>query len=44
MIFIGDATMAPFEITAAGSRVEHCNEETGYIWMKRFVEKLKMLI
>jgi len=37
VIFVGDATMAPYEITHAGGSVEHWNEEPGALWMQRFV-------
>ena len=36
VVFVGDATMAPYEITHAGGSVEHWNEEAGAIWMSRF--------
>ncbi|MCW8876527.1 MAG: hypothetical protein OQK51_05650 [Kangiellaceae bacterium] len=35
VIFIGDASMAPYEISHAGGSVEHMNEEPGYVWMQR---------
>lgn len=38
VIFVGDATMAPYEITHAGGSVEHWNEEPGALWMQRFKE------
>jgi len=44
VIFIGDASMAPYEITQAGGSVEHWNEEPGYVWMQRFMAKYKKLI
>src|SRR6266498_2192253 len=34
-IFVGDASMSPYEIVAPGGSVEHFNEETGAIWMER---------
>ena len=34
-IFVGDATMSPYEITMPGGSVEHWNEEAGAVWMKR---------
>ena len=37
VVFVGDATMAPYEITHAGGSVEHWNEEAGAIWMSRFM-------
>jgi uncharacterized protein with von Willebrand factor type A (vWA) domain len=36
VVFVGDATMAPYEITHAGGSVEHWNEEPGALWMERF--------
>ncbi|MFL2517486.1 MAG: vWA domain-containing protein [Candidatus Azotimanducaceae bacterium] len=38
VVFVGDATMAPYEITHAGGSVEHWNEEPGSAWMGRFSE------
>ena len=38
VIFVGDATMAPYEITNAGGSVEHWNEEAGAIWMQRLLD------
>jgi uncharacterized protein with von Willebrand factor type A (vWA) domain len=35
VIFVGDATMSPYEITYAGGSVEHTNEEAGAIWLQR---------
>jgi uncharacterized protein with von Willebrand factor type A (vWA) domain len=35
VIFIGDASMSPYEITYPGGSVEHWNEEAGEVWMKR---------
>jgi uncharacterized protein with von Willebrand factor type A (vWA) domain len=37
LIFVGDATMSPTEITETGGSVEHWNEETGSVWMGRFL-------
>ena len=37
VVFVGDATMAPYEITHAGGSVEHWNEEPGAIWIARFM-------
>jgi hypothetical protein len=34
-IFIGDAAMSPYEISAPGGSVEHFNEESGRTWMER---------
>lgn len=38
VIFVGDATMAPYEITHAGGSVEHWNEEAGAIWVQRVMD------
>ena len=38
VVFVGDATMAPYEITHAGGSVEHWNEEPGAVWLARFME------
>jgi uncharacterized protein with von Willebrand factor type A (vWA) domain len=35
LIFVGDATMSPYEIVQPGGSVEHWNEEAGAIWMQR---------
>jgi len=35
VIFVGDGTMSPYEITYAGGSVEHWNEEPGAIWLER---------
>ncbi len=35
IIFVGDATMSPYEITYPGGSVEHWNEEPGAVWMDR---------
>ena len=37
LIFVGDATMSPYEIVYAGGSVEHWNEEPGAIWIKRLL-------
>lgn len=35
VIFIGDASMGPYEISYPGGSVEHWNEESGEVWMRR---------
>ncbi|HET9715301.1 MAG TPA: VWA domain-containing protein [Pseudolabrys sp.] len=35
VIFVGDASMSPYEITAVGGSVEHYNEEPGAVWLQR---------
>jgi len=38
VIFIGDASMAPYEITSAMGSVEHMNKEPGHIWLQRVTD------
>jgi uncharacterized protein with von Willebrand factor type A (vWA) domain len=35
VIFVGDATMSPYEITMPGGSVEHWNAEAGALWLRR---------
>ncbi len=44
VVFVGDATMAPYEITHAGGSVEHWNEEPGAHWMARFTALYDKLV
>ncbi len=37
LIFVGDATMSPYEIVYAGGSIEHWNEEPGAVWIKRLL-------
>jgi uncharacterized protein with von Willebrand factor type A (vWA) domain len=37
-IFIGDASMSPYEIVYPGGSVEHWNEEAGEVWLKRTLD------
>ncbi|MDZ4364369.1 vWA domain-containing protein [Brevundimonas sp.] len=34
-VFVGDATMSPYEVTMPGGSVEHWNEEAGAVWLRR---------
>ncbi|MGN6389962.1 MAG: vWA domain-containing protein [Burkholderiaceae bacterium] len=36
VIFVGDATMSPYEILQPGGSVEYNNEEAGAVWLQRF--------
>src|SRR5512138_1899952 len=36
LIFVGDATMSPYEILQPGGSVEYNNEEAGAVWLQRF--------
>ena len=44
VVFVGDATMAPYEITHAGGSVEHWNDEPGALWMNRFMASYDRLV
>ena len=37
LIFVGDATMSPYEIARPGGSVEHWNEEAGALWLERLL-------
>ncbi len=37
LIFVGDASMSPFEVIYPGGAAEHWNEEAGEVWLKRFL-------
>jgi hypothetical protein len=37
LIFVGDASMAPYEISHAGGSVEHWNDEPGGAWLQRLL-------
>jgi uncharacterized protein with von Willebrand factor type A (vWA) domain len=41
VIFVGDASMSPYEITHAGGSVEHMNPEAGARWLKRVTDTFK---
>ncbi len=38
LVFVGDATMSPYEITYPGGSVEHTNPEAGALWLQRMLE------
>lgn len=38
LIFVGDASMSPYEIVQPGGAVEHWNQEAGEVWVQRFLE------
>ncbi|MBL8884421.1 MAG: VWA domain-containing protein [Hyphomicrobium sp.] len=41
VIFVGDASMSPYEITVPGGSVEHMNEEPGALWLRRVTDIYK---
>jgi uncharacterized protein len=38
VVFVGDASMSPYEVMAPGGSLEHWNDEAGSIWVKRLLE------
>lgn len=38
LIFVGDATMSPYEILQPGGSVEYLNDEAGAVWMDRLTQ------
>lgn len=38
VIFVGDATMSPYEVLQPGGSVEYNNEEAGATWLQRFTQ------
>ncbi|MDV6228541.1 VWA domain-containing protein [Nitratireductor aquimarinus] len=39
VIFVGDASMSPYEIAYPGGSVEHWNEEAGHVWLNRVLQQ-----
>jgi uncharacterized protein with von Willebrand factor type A (vWA) domain len=37
VVFVGDASMSPYEIMTPGGSVEHWNEEPGQVWLQRIL-------
>lgn len=44
VIFVGDASMAPYEVTQPGGSIEHWNEEAGAVWMQRVTDYFDKVI
>ncbi len=44
VVFVGDATMGPYEIVQPGGSIEHWNEEAGAVWMQRLREAYPKLV
>ena len=44
LIIVGDATMSPYEILQPGGSVEHWNDETGVVWLKRLTDLYRRAI
>lgn len=44
VVFVGDATMSPYEIEQPGGSVEHWNDEAGRTWMQRITAHFPHLV
>ncbi|PQA86734.1 vWA domain-containing protein [Hyphococcus luteus] len=44
VIFVGDASMSPYEITVPGGAVEYFNEEPGAVWLKRVTDIYERIV
>ena len=44
IVFVGDATMSPYEITVPGGSVEHWNEEPGAAWLDRVAQVYERIV
>jgi uncharacterized protein with von Willebrand factor type A (vWA) domain len=44
VIIVGDASMAPYEITYPGGAIEYHNEEPGAVWIKRLTDTYEKLL
>jgi uncharacterized protein with von Willebrand factor type A (vWA) domain len=38
LIFVGDATMSPYEILRPGGAIDYHNDEAGAAWLQRFTK------
>ena len=43
VVFVGDASMSPYEIEQPGGSVEHWNDEAGQVWMQRIASHFPRL-
>ena len=44
VIFVGDATMSPYEIVQPGGSVDHWNKEAGAVWMQRLCARFPRFV
>ena len=44
VIFVGDASMAPWEVSYPGGSVEHYNEEEGQVWLQRVISNFEKTV
>ena len=40
VVIVGDAAMSPYEVAMRGGSVEHWNEESGAVWLKRLSRRI----
>jgi uncharacterized protein with von Willebrand factor type A (vWA) domain len=41
LVFVGDASMSPYEILHPGGSVEHWNDEAGEVWLDRLTKQFR---
>jgi hypothetical protein len=41
LIFVGDASMSPYEIMQPGGSIEHWNDEAGSVWLQRLTQRFQ---
>jgi hypothetical protein len=41
VIFVGDASMSPYEVMQPGGSIEHWNDESGAVWMQRLTQRFQ---
>ena len=44
VIFVGDASMAPYEVTSRGGSVEYFNDEPGAVWIQRMEQTFDKVV
>ncbi|QQD21551.1 VWA domain-containing protein [Oceanospirillaceae bacterium ASx5O] len=44
VIFVGDAMMAPYEVSHVGGSVEHWNDEAGAVWLQRLTDHFSKVV
>jgi hypothetical protein len=44
VVFVGDASMSPYEIISPSGSVEHYNEEAGQVWLQRMIEQFPYFV
>jgi uncharacterized protein len=44
VVFVGDASMSPYEVAMPGGAVEHFNDEPGQVWLKRVLDHFSRTI